>query len=204
MNKLIKLHKKEKVKTVIRQYILTLLPIFLVQFILISLDFFFMFWLWEKGWWGISLFWLVLIFSFLWFIYRLFKWFGTYTVITNFRVIDVQQIGLFNKVMAEITYSQIEDVVIKIKGFFGTIFHYGFLKIRTAKGKVNIKIENIKKPSFWQQTINYYRERTAVKKAKYFFQENFMDNLQAKIKELEVKDLKKIRKMIKQELETRE
>ena len=53
-------------------------------------------------------------------------------IITNERVIDIEQKGLFIRVVSELKVSRIQDVSTSVKGLFPTIFNYGDLRIQTA------------------------------------------------------------------------
>ncbi len=53
-------------------------------------------------------------------------------VITNERVIDIDQKGVFNREVNELSLGQIEDVSFKQQGFWGTIFNYGNVILQTA------------------------------------------------------------------------
>lgn len=53
-------------------------------------------------------------------------------VITNIRIVDVTQTGLFSHVVSELHIDKIEDVTSKTEGVFGTLFNYGDVYVQTA------------------------------------------------------------------------
>jgi len=53
-------------------------------------------------------------------------------IITNDRLIDVQQISLFGRSVAELDLYQIQDASSEIKGILPTIFRYGDVTLQTA------------------------------------------------------------------------
>lgn len=66
--------------------------------------------------------------------------------ITNFRILDVDQKGLFNRDIATMRLSNIQDVTIESKGFFPTIFKYGNIKIQSAGENTEFIIRYIANP----------------------------------------------------------
>jgi hypothetical protein len=71
---------------------------------------------------------LVLLFFFhSWLDYYLDIW-----IITNKRVIDIEQKGLFSRTIAEHKLSRIQDVSSEVHGILPTLFHYGNVRIQTA------------------------------------------------------------------------
>ncbi|MFA4930577.1 MAG: PH domain-containing protein [Patescibacteria group bacterium] len=78
--------------------------------------------------------------------YFLVLWLDYYfdiTIVTNERIIDISQIGLFNRVVSELYLTQIQDVSGNQKGFLQNLFHYGDVIIQTAGGKNNFVIDHV-------------------------------------------------------------
>jgi hypothetical protein len=46
-------------------------------------------------------------------------------IITGIRIVDIEQVGLFDHVVSELHIDKIEDVSSKTSGLLGTIFNYG-------------------------------------------------------------------------------
>ncbi|MEK7643974.1 MAG: PH domain-containing protein [Patescibacteria group bacterium] len=67
-------------------------------------------------------------------------------IITNDRVIDIDQRGLFNRVITELDLFRIQDVTTVVKGFFPTVFKYGNIILTTASSTNSIIIENVPHP----------------------------------------------------------
>lgn len=63
----------------------------------------------------------------LWFDYYLDVW-----IVTDERIIDVEQIGMFQREVSEFMLSRIQDVTVEIPGFIATLLRYGNLRIQTA------------------------------------------------------------------------
>lgn len=68
------------------------------------------------------------IFAFIYFI----NWHLDVWIITDKRVIDIEQISLFNSEFSEFMLAKIQDVSVDKKGFLANIFDYGDVHIQTA------------------------------------------------------------------------
>ena len=53
-------------------------------------------------------------------------------LVTNMRVVAIEQEGLFGRQMAEKDLGRMQDIKAEVKGFIPTIFGYGNVKIQTA------------------------------------------------------------------------
>jgi hypothetical protein len=164
----IKLKENEKIYFTIRRYGLTLFWWWLLIFLLISIPFFFMFWLFQNGWWGITLFVLPVAIALILLIRSMYLWRKNCLFITSHRLVDHEQRGLFDKIVSELTYDQIEDVSGRVRGIGGTIFRYGELSVQTGNGKVKIMAVKIKHPLLLQEKINELRERYLNRSARDF------------------------------------
>ena len=67
-------------------------------------------------------------------------------LVTTDRLIGYEQKGLFNRTVAELRLSRVQDVNSKVKGFWGTIFHFGDVVVQTAGEAVNFELKNINQP----------------------------------------------------------
>ncbi|MFA5128241.1 MAG: PH domain-containing protein [Patescibacteria group bacterium] len=67
-------------------------------------------------------------------------------VVTNDRLVDMEQNGLFSRTVAEVDLYQIQDVTSEIKGVFATLFNYGDMTIQTAGSVPKFIVHNIKDP----------------------------------------------------------
>ena len=53
-------------------------------------------------------------------------------VITNKRVIDIEQKGFFNREITSFNYHNIQDITVETRGIIQTFFKFGFIHIETA------------------------------------------------------------------------
>lgn len=98
----------------------------------------------------------VLLFAFiLWMNYYLDVW-----IITNERVIDIEQRNLFSRVISEIPMERIQNVSIEIHGVVETLLKFGDITVQTAGHREPFMIPGV--PDLYQakDLILYYaRER---------------------------------------------
>lgn len=67
-------------------------------------------------------------------------------IITNDRMVDMEQNGLLARTVAEADLYLIQDVTSEIKGLFGSIFKYGKVSIQTAGAVPKFVIEDVPDP----------------------------------------------------------
>jgi len=68
-------------------------------------------------------------------------------VVTNDRIIDVEQHGLLSRSISEIELFRIQDVTTDVHGLFPTVFHYGNVTVKTASSTTGIVFKNVRKPN---------------------------------------------------------
>lgn len=80
---------------------------------------------------------LLLLLFLVWTNYYLDMW-----ILTDRRLIDIEQHSLFHREVAEIPLSKVQDVTIEVKGIIPTLLKFGTIKIQTA-GERNFFIHNV-------------------------------------------------------------
>jgi len=156
--KKLNIKEDETVIRVLRRYPLSYLGSIIVAFILIGGPFFFLYLLIQWGKWGMIVFGGILLVGLLYLIRKLVVWRLNVLVITNQRVIDVDQRGFFSRLVSEVKLEQIQDVAYQIKGISQTLFHYGTLIIQPANLSVHFEANSIKNPGKIKDIINDLRE----------------------------------------------
>ena len=68
-------------------------------------------------------------------------------IVTNDRIVDIEQFGLFSRTISELDLFQIQDVTTDVHGFFATFFHYGDVSVKTASANINIVFRNVPNPN---------------------------------------------------------
>lgn len=69
-----------------------------------------------------------------------------YQIVTNERVVDVDQKNLLHHATSELHLENIEDVTAQIKGIFGNVFNYGTVYIQTAGEARQFEFDNVPDP----------------------------------------------------------
>ncbi len=67
-------------------------------------------------------------------------------IITNEHIVDIDQIGLFNRTVSTLRLEEIQDITAKVHGPMQTIFQYGTLLIQTAGERENFVLDYIAEP----------------------------------------------------------
>lgn len=189
----IKLKHEERVLHVVYRYALTYMPQWLSGFLLISLAFFLMFWLFDKGLVGQVLFVLLIVLGLLVLFRTYFLLKKNMMIITTHRVIDIDQPSFLERHVSEVALDKVEDVVGIMRGFMQTLFKYGSVHIQTANGTLEIGMQYVKRPLYVQQMINELRDRYMVMYI-HDFSGDLTSAILDKLHELEKEDLLKVEK----------
>ena len=75
-------------------------------------------------------------------------------VVTNLHIIDIEQVGLWNRKISTLQIKNVQDISSKVVGLIPSILKYGDLKIQTAGSINNFIIHNIQRPDLIRQKIN--------------------------------------------------
>lgn len=82
-------------------------------------------------------------------LFALIRWVEYYYdvwIVTNKRLIDVEQVSLFNHVTSELRLDKIQDVTVEIKGLLPSMFHYGNIYVQTAGAIQRFSFEEVPNP----------------------------------------------------------
>jgi uncharacterized membrane protein YdbT with pleckstrin-like domain len=67
-------------------------------------------------------------------------------VVSNDRIINIEQLGLFDRTVSELDLYKVQDVTSEVKGIFPTVFNYGNVLIQTAGTEQKFIFEQIPNP----------------------------------------------------------
>lgn len=67
-------------------------------------------------------------------------------VITNHRIVDIVQTGLFARTISELELYKIQDVRSDVRGLFPTVFNYGDLVVQSAGAKIHFHFDDVHRP----------------------------------------------------------
>lgn len=75
-------------------------------------------------------------------------------VVTNLHIIDIEQVGLWNREISTLQIKNVQDISSTVVGIIPSILKYGDLKIQTAGSVNKFLIHNIQRPDLVRQKIN--------------------------------------------------
>ncbi|PLX28304.1 hypothetical protein C0581_02845 [Candidatus Parcubacteria bacterium] len=74
-------------------------------------------------------------------------------IVTNDRIVDIEQHNLFHRVITELDLYRIQDVTAQVQGIFSTLFKYGNVTVKTASTTSNIVFKNVPNPNFIREQL---------------------------------------------------
>ncbi|MBI5794065.1 PH domain-containing protein [Candidatus Uhrbacteria bacterium] len=75
-------------------------------------------------------------------------------IITNERIINIEQQGLFNRTASELDLASVQDTTAEIRGIWQTLFTYGNVFVQTGGEKARFHFKNIDNPEHVKELIN--------------------------------------------------
>lgn len=150
----------EKIEVFLRRHWISFLPSLLIVmvFLLIPLAAFLTIKIAKinlSEFWGLTVlaFSTELLIAFAFFIASFIDYYLDVSIVTNQRIIDIEQKGLFNRSISQQELVRVQDVKTKKKGVLQTFFDYGDVFIQTAGESPNFLFQNIPKPNEVAQKI---------------------------------------------------
>lgn len=74
-------------------------------------------------------------------------------IITNERIINIEQEGLFNRTASELDLAAVQDTTAEIHGILQTLFTYGQVYVQTAGEKGRFHFKNINDPEHVKELV---------------------------------------------------
>jgi uncharacterized membrane protein YdbT with pleckstrin-like domain len=75
------------------------------------------------------------------------------SIVTNDRILDIEQKGLFGRSISELDMTRVQDVHSEIKGIIPTMLNYGKVEVQTAASEENFHFEQVPNPHMVRQRI---------------------------------------------------
>lgn len=100
----------------------------------------------------LSLLWM--LYFFVWTDYHLDGW-----ILTNKRLIDIEQKGLFNRDISTLTYDKIEDINFQVNGVIDTFIKMGDINIQTAATTKEFSFLNVNNPAKVKNAIQSLQKK---------------------------------------------
>lgn len=102
-------------------------------------------------------------FFILWLDFYLDAW-----IVTNERIINIEQRGFFNRDISELKLTKIQDVTSEISGVIPTLLDYGNIYVQTAAEKERFTFYQIPNPNYVKNIIVRLQEKERVAEEKKF------------------------------------
>lgn len=74
-------------------------------------------------------------------------------IVTNRRIINIEQRGLFSRTTSELRLYRVQDVTAEVTGFMHSMLNYGMVYVQTAGEKEYFAFEDVKHPNHIAKTI---------------------------------------------------
>jgi|GEM_PF-1149631 len=82
------------------------------------------------------------------------RWYGTVLVLTNRRIIDCDQRGLFDRILTAASFNHVTDIHFRRKGVWQTMLGYGTIEYTILPGQTRIITPGLKAPAAICQAIS--------------------------------------------------
>lgn len=120
--------------------------------------FFFFYPLFRIGNSGVIIF-LVFVLSGTFFFWRAFrKWSHTLFLITDRRIVDIDQRGVFDRIVTESSFEQMDEVSYRMHGVLSAVFRYGTVRIKLHGTAADLEFEYVRNPARVQDLLNDLRQ----------------------------------------------
>jgi uncharacterized membrane protein YdbT with pleckstrin-like domain len=144
MQSSVELRINEEVLAIVRKSAIYEIFRFSISIVFLLIPFFFFFPLLNLGLFGFALF-VILEASAIFFSSKIFiTWYYTLLIVTNERIIDADQLGIFKREVTDLEFDDISECVIEKKGLVQKVLNIGSVKIKTKEGNgFDIVFQNI-------------------------------------------------------------
>jgi hypothetical protein len=93
------------------------------------------------------------------FLFGYIKFYFDIVIVTNKRIIDIDQVGFFNRNIEELELLHIENVSASVKGMIQTFFNFGNVVVETAAEHPNFNFQSIPNPQeFTRKVMQLYED----------------------------------------------
>jgi uncharacterized membrane protein YdbT with pleckstrin-like domain len=86
-------------------------------------------------------------------------YFMRYLVITNERIVEIEQKGFFNREVSSFRLENIQDITVDVAGVLASVLDYGDVQIQTASKDRDFTIKNAPHPEALKLLISQEHER---------------------------------------------
>lgn len=163
VGKVILVKDDEQVLRVVRNYWLVYLPQLVLGFLLIAAALFLMLPLLSLGLAGLVIMLAAILIGAYYGTRTLVIWYWNVFIITNLRIVDVNQFGFFRRTVAEVSYDKVQDITYSIDGFWHAVFNFGVVHLETAGGGAALELPDVHDPKevnhLLTETMGWHKQR---------------------------------------------
>lgn len=87
-------------------------------------------------------------------------------IVTDQRIVNIEQIGLFRREVSELEHGKIQDVTSEVKGIIPTLFKFGDIYVQTAGEKERFVFKQIVDPVRVRNIIMQLRKQATFQEKK--------------------------------------
>jgi hypothetical protein len=146
----------EEIRAITRRHGLTLVPMLLLALLLIVGPFFFLFPLFSTGPAGILMFGVLVLVGIFIAIREFMMWDGDVFIVTNMRVVNVDQKGMFARTVSEVKLDDIHDASWSKNGIVHAVFNLGNVLIQGSA--LTLTAKSVPMPKDLHSLINDLRQ----------------------------------------------
>ncbi|MFH1712206.1 MAG: PH domain-containing protein [Patescibacteria group bacterium] len=144
---MVQLNNDEQIVGIVRRSVVVELPRLSFAALWVLVPFFFFFPLLQLGFFGLGFFLVLLAWGIYYALRKWLKWNYTMLIITDQRIIDVEQRGIVKREITEMPIDDISEVKGKRRGMFGKIFNIGDIRVETIKAqKFDLELSGVRRP----------------------------------------------------------
>lgn len=151
------LNPGEAILAEVRPYPFARIGRWLIAAFFLLAPFFFLVLLFQLGRWGLILFLLPLAIGALLTVRLILVSTRTVLLVTNHRLIDIDQTGLFERMVSEASYDQVQDVSFSVKGMRQTLLGFGNVAVHLAGTQTNLEVHDTRHPGEVHELIQKAR-----------------------------------------------
>lgn len=94
------------------------------------------------------------------------SWRYNQVIVTNIRLIVIEQSGVFKRAVTEIPLAEIQNISVQKNSFWDHLFSYGSLVVKTENKVINLEVKAIPKPFIWRKEILEIKEHLKAQRSK--------------------------------------
>ncbi len=147
------IHVDEAVIRIVRASVLHYRWSLIISSVILITSFFLLYPLLTLRVWGVALFVALCTIAFIGYIRTLIIWSLNVFIVTNRRIIDIDQRGVFEKHVAECPLENIQDIRYVKKGVLSTTCNIGTVIVQSGGGKGRIEFVDVPKPEEVKELI---------------------------------------------------